>query len=105
MHFARLLVDRGKVDEALAKSNEAIKIWAATLPATSPPLAQAHAIHAYALEHAGKSPEAAVELDAAVPILLKARGADDPMVRRAQGWLKAAHPDAVQTARTAATVN
>jgi hypothetical protein len=68
-------------------------------------LAQAHAIHAYALEHAGKSPEAAVELDAAVPILLKARGADDPMVRRAQGWLKAAHPDAVQTARTAATVN
>jgi tetratricopeptide (TPR) repeat protein len=104
-HFARLLVDRGKIDEALAKSNEAIKIWAATLPATSPPLAQAHAIHAYALEHAGKSPEAAVELDAAVPILLKARGADDPMVRRAQGWLKAAHPDAVQTARTAATVN
>ena len=104
-HFARLLVDRGKIDEALAKSNEAIRIWAATLPATSPPLAQAHAIHAYALEHAGKSPEAAVELDAAVPILLKARGADDPMVRRAQGWLKAAHPDAVQTARTAATVN
>jgi len=103
-HFARLLVDRGKIDEALAKSNEAIKIWAATLPATSPPLAQAHAIHAYALEHAGKSPEAAVELEAAVPILLKARGADDPMVRRAQGWLKAAHLDSVQTASTAATV-
>jgi serine/threonine protein kinase/Flp pilus assembly protein TadD len=104
-HFARLLVDRGRIDEALAKSNEAIKIWAATLPASSPPLAQAHAIHAYALEHAGKSSEAAEELEAAVPILLKARGADDPMVRRAQGWLKAAHPDPLQTATTAATVH
>ncbi len=103
-YFARLLVDRGKIDEALAKSNEAIKIWGATLPATSPPLAQAHAIHAYALEHAGKSPEAAIELEAAVPILLKARGADDPMVRRAQTWLNAAHSDPVKTATTAATV-
>src|SRR5271170_3599613 len=103
-HFARLLVDRGKIDEALAKSNEAIKIWAATLPATSPPLAQAHAIHAYALERAGKSQEAAVELEAAVPILLKARGADDPMVRRAQNWLNAAHTDPIKTATTAATV-
>ncbi len=56
MHFARLLVDRGKIDEALAKSDESIKIWTATLPASSPPLAQAHAIHAYALEHSGKSP-------------------------------------------------
>jgi serine/threonine protein kinase/Tfp pilus assembly protein PilF len=104
-HFARLLVDRGKIDEALAKSNEAIKIWAATLPATSPPLAQAHAIHAYALEHAGKSREAAEELDAAVPILVKARGTDDPMVRRAQNWLNVAHTDPVKTATTAATVH
>ena len=103
-HFARLLVDRGKTVEALAKSAESIKIWAATLPASSPPLAQAHAIHAYALEHAGKSPEAAEELEAAVPILVKARGLDDPVVRRAQNWLSAAHPDSVQTASTAATV-
>lgn len=104
-YFARLLVDRGKIDEALAKSNDAIKIWAATLPASSPPLAQAHAIHAYALEHAGKSPEAAVELEAAVPILLKARGPDDPMVRRAQNWLNLAHTDPVKTVTTAATVH
>ena len=104
-YFARLLVDRRKIDEALAKSNDAIKIWAATLPASSPPLAQAHAIHAYALEHAGKSPEAAVELEAAVPILLKARGADDPMVRRAQNWLTAAHTDPAKPATTAATVH
>jgi serine/threonine protein kinase len=104
MHFARLLVDRGKIEEALAKSNESVRIWATTLPASSPPLALAHAIHAYALEHAGKSPEAAVELEAAVPILLKARGADDPMVRRAQNWLNAAHTDPAKTATTAATV-
>ncbi len=30
MHFARLLVDRGKTAEALARSNESMKIWAAT---------------------------------------------------------------------------
>ncbi len=100
MHFARLLVDRGKFAEGLAKSDESIKIWAATLPASSPPLAQAHAIHAYALEHAGKSSEAAGELEAAVPILVKARGVDDPVVRRAQTWLKAAHPNPLQAART-----
>ncbi|HWW30095.1 MAG TPA: tetratricopeptide repeat protein, partial [Steroidobacteraceae bacterium] len=105
MHFARLLVDRGKIDEALAKSAQSIKIWAATLPATSPPLAQAHAIHAYALQHSGKSQEAAEELEAAVPILVKARGVDDPVVRRAQTWLKTAHPDPLQTASTAATVH
>jgi serine/threonine protein kinase len=105
MHFARLLVDRGKFAEALSKSDESMRIWAATLPAASPPLAQAHAIHAYALEHSGKSQQAAEELEAAVPILLKARGVDDPIVRRAQAWLKAAHPDPLQTASTAATVH
>jgi serine/threonine protein kinase len=103
MHFARLLVDRAKFEEALAKSNESIKIWAATLPESSPPLAQAHAIHAYALEHVGKSSEAAGELEVAVPILVKARGVDDPMVRRAQSWLNAAHTDPVKTATTATT--
>ena len=105
MHFARLLVDRGKIDEALAKSAQSIKIWAATLPATSPPLAQAHAIHAYALQHSGKSQQAAEELETAVPILVNARGAEDPVVRRAQTWLKTAHPDPLQTASTAATVH
>jgi hypothetical protein len=68
-------------------------------------LAQAHAIHAYALEHAGKSREAAEELDAAVPILVKARGTDDPMVRRAHNWLNVAHTVPVKTATTAATVH
>jgi serine/threonine protein kinase len=105
MHFARLLVDRGKFAEALSKSDESIRIWAATLPATSPPLAQAHAIHAYALQHSGKSQEAAEELEAAIPILVKARGVEDPVVRRAQTWLKTAHPDPLQTASTAATVH
>jgi eukaryotic-like serine/threonine-protein kinase len=105
MHFARLLVDRGKFAEALSKSDESIRIWTATSPAASPPLAQAHAIHAYSLEHSGKSQQAAEELEAAVPILVKARGVDDPVVRRAQTWLKTAHPDPVQTASTAATVH
>ena len=65
----------------------------------------AHAIHAYALEHLGKSKAAAEELDAAVPVLVKARGTDDAVVRRAQNWLKTADPDAVQTASTSVTVH
>jgi serine/threonine protein kinase/Tfp pilus assembly protein PilF len=89
MHFARLLVDRGKPEEALALSDQSIRIWTATSPPSSPPTAQAHAIHAYALAHLGKPREAADELDGAVPILIKARGADDPVVRRAQIWLTA----------------
>jgi eukaryotic-like serine/threonine-protein kinase len=101
MHFARLLVDRGKPNEALALSEESLNIWNATSTPSSPYTAQAHAIHAYALEHLGKPREAAVELDAALPVLLKARGADDPVVRRAQSWLKAVRPEPVQTASTA----
>jgi serine/threonine protein kinase len=100
MHFARLLVDRNKYAEALARSEESIKIWTATSPAASPQTALAHAIHAYALEHLGKLPQAALELDAAVPVLAKARGPDDAAVRRAQNWQKAADPGAVQTAST-----
>jgi eukaryotic-like serine/threonine-protein kinase len=107
MNFARLLVDRGKSAEALAKSADSINIWAATSSASSPFMAQAHAMHAYALEHLNKSAEAATELDAAVPVLVQARGPDDPSVRRAQLWLKAARPDSLQTvsAATAATVH
>jgi eukaryotic-like serine/threonine-protein kinase len=105
MHFARLLVDRNKAAEALTKSDESIKIWAATSPASSPQTALAHAIHAYALEHLGKSTAAAEELGAAVPVLVKARGTDDAVVRRAQNWLKTANPDAVQTASTSVTVH
>jgi tetratricopeptide (TPR) repeat protein len=107
MNFARLLVDRGKAAEALAKSSDSINIWAATSAASSPFMAQAHAMHAYALEHLNKSAEAATELDAAVPVLVQARGPDDPSVRRAQLWLKAARPDSVQTvsAATAAAVH
>jgi tetratricopeptide (TPR) repeat protein len=51
MHFGRLLVDRGKPDEALAMSDQSIKIWTATSPSASPSTAQAHAIHAYALAY------------------------------------------------------
>jgi eukaryotic-like serine/threonine-protein kinase len=101
MHFARLLVDRNKSAEALAKSDESIKIWNATSSASNPQPALAHAIHAYALEHLGKPQEAAEELDAAVPVLVKARGPDDAVVRRAQIWLKAADPNPVQSASAA----
>jgi serine/threonine protein kinase/tetratricopeptide (TPR) repeat protein len=105
MHFARLLVDRNKAAEALAKGDESIRIWTATSPPSNPQTALAHAIHAYALEHLGKSRAAAEELEAAVPVLVKARGNDDIVVRRAQNWLKAADPDAVQTASAAVTVH
>jgi serine/threonine protein kinase len=105
MHFARLLVDRNKSAEALTKSEESIKIWTATSPATNPQTALAHAIHAYALEHLDKLPLAAEELDAAVPVLTKARGTDDAVVRRAQVWQKIADPNALQTASTSVTVH
>jgi serine/threonine-protein kinase len=101
MHYARLLVDRAKPDEALALSEQSLKIWTATTPAANPRTAQAHAIHAYALAHLGKPREAAEELDTALPVLLKARGVDDPVVRRAQTWLKELRPERPQTASTA----
>jgi hypothetical protein len=34
-------------------------------------------------------------------VLVKARGADDPVVRRAQIWLKGVRPEPLQTASTA----
>ena len=105
MHFARLLVDRNKFAEALAKSEESIKIWTATSQSSNPQTALAHAIHAYALEHLGKMPQAASELDAAVPVLTKARGPDDAVVRRAQAWQTIAHPAAVQTASAGVTAH
>ena len=101
MRLARLLVDRGKAQEALSLSDQSLKIWNATSAPTNPYTAQAHAIHAYALSHLGKPREAAAELDAALPVLLQARGADDPFVRRAQTWLKAARPELLQAASTA----
>jgi hypothetical protein len=36
----------------------------------------------------GRAQEAVDELTAAVPLLLGARGPDDPAVRRAQEWLR-----------------
>jgi hypothetical protein len=38
-------------------------------------------------------------------VLVKARGPDDGVVRRAQDWLKAANPEAVQTASTSVAVH
>jgi serine/threonine-protein kinase len=93
MYLARLLVDRGNADEALARSDESLKIWIATSPATSASTAQAHAIHAYALGGLGRSREAADELAAAYPMLLSARGPNDPTVRRAQDWLRHANAE------------
>jgi tetratricopeptide (TPR) repeat protein len=101
MYLAQLLVIRGKPDEALAFSEQSLTILTAALPAASTPAAQSHAIHAYALVHLGRSREAADELAAAVPVLLNAKGPDDPTVRLAQNWLKEARPEALQTARTA----
>ena len=82
-------------------SEESLDIWNATSAPSSPYTAQAHAIHAYALAHLGKPGEAAAELDAALPVLLKARGVDDPVVLRAQHWLKEVRPEPLQTASTA----
>jgi len=101
MHFARLLVDRGKPDEALPLSEQSLRIWSATSPASSPRTAQAHAIHADVLAHLGRSREAVDELAAAVPVLVKARGADDPVVLRAQGWLTSLRATPLQTASAA----
>jgi serine/threonine protein kinase/Tfp pilus assembly protein PilF len=101
MHFARLLVDRNKPEQALPMSEQSIKIWTESSGDASPRTAQAHAIHAYVLEHLNRNREAAEELDAALPVLVKARAADDPVLRRALLWQKAAHPGSVQTASTA----
>ena len=78
MYLARLLVDRGKPEDALPLSEQALSIWTATAPKSSSATAQAHAIHAYVLAHLGRAREAADELSAAVPMLLSARGPDDP---------------------------
>ena len=96
-HYARLLVDLGRPQDALSMSEESIRIWSAT-PAAAASNANAHAVHAYALEHLHRLKEAATELNDAVPVLLKARGMDDPGVRRAQAWLKIAQPAGAQTA-------
>jgi eukaryotic-like serine/threonine-protein kinase len=101
MYLARLLVDRGKAAEALTLSEQSLTIWAASAPSTSPSTAQAHAIHAYALAHLGRSLEAADELAAAVPLLVNARGPDDPAVRRARTWLNIARGPPPKTASTA----
>jgi tetratricopeptide (TPR) repeat protein len=99
MQFARLLVDRDELEEALARSEQSLKLWADTSSPSGASAAQAHAIHADVLAHLGRSGEAADELSAAVPILLKARGPDDPVVRRAQLWLNGLRPAAPDTAR------
>ena len=101
MQFARLLVDRDEFDEALARSEQSLKIWAETSSPSGASAAQAHTIHANVLAHLGHSTEAAAELSAAVPILLKARGPDDPAVRRAQAWLSGLRPSTASTASMA----
>ena len=101
MHLALLLVDRGRAGEALSLSEQSIRIWSATSPDTSPSTAQAHSIHAFALAHLGRTHEAADELSRAVPLLLAARGPDDPAVRLAEGWLKSVRADPPRTASTA----
>jgi serine/threonine protein kinase/Flp pilus assembly protein TadD len=100
--YARLQVDRGNPTEALSMSEQALKIWGETVPPTSTTMAQAHAIHGYALEHLGKTQEASSEIEAALPVLIKARGVDDPLVRRVQIWAKAAEGPAAPGVITAA---
>jgi len=86
MHLARLLADQGRAQEALQLSEQSVAIWNIDFPVSHPPAAQAHTIHAYALSRLGRRREAADEMATAVPILLAARGPDDPTVRRAQAW-------------------
>jgi len=88
MQLARLLVDIGKPAEAVDASEQSLRIWSASSTGSSAWTAQAHTVHAYALAHVGRAHEAVDELTAAVPLLLGARGPDDPAVRRAQEWLK-----------------
>ncbi len=88
MQLARLLVDMGKPAQAVDTSEQSLRIWSASSTGSSAWTAQAHTVHAYALAHLGRTREAADELAAAVPLLLSARGPDDPAVRRAQEWLK-----------------
>jgi tetratricopeptide (TPR) repeat protein len=87
MQLARVLVDRGKPEEALPHSEESLKIWTASSGSNSV-TALAHSIHAYVLAHLGRTREAEDELNATLPIMLSARGPDDPSVRRAQAWLQ-----------------
>jgi tetratricopeptide (TPR) repeat protein len=101
MQFARLLVDRDELEEAQARSEQSLKIWAETSSASGSSAALAHAIHADVLAHLGRTSEAAAELTVAVPILLRARGPDDPAVRRAQMWLSGLRPSAPNTASMA----
>jgi eukaryotic-like serine/threonine-protein kinase len=88
--YARLLVDLGRPADALAMSEQSLKIFAETASPSATAVAQAHAIHGYALEHLGKLQDASTELETALPVLLKARGIDDPLVRHVQSWLNAA---------------
>ncbi len=88
MQLARLQVDIGKPAEAVDASEQSLRIWGASSTGSSAWTAQAHTVHAYALAHVGRTHEAADELTAALPLLLSARGPDDPAVRRAQEWLK-----------------
>jgi eukaryotic-like serine/threonine-protein kinase len=103
MYLARLLAERGRGPEALQLADKSIAIWTATSPAGSPKTAQAHAIHGYALLQLGQAQAAAAELDAALPTLLAARGANDVFARKAQKWRDTARsrlPHAVQVAGT-----
>ena len=88
MQLARLLVDLGKPAEAVDASEQSLRIWSASSTGSSAWTAQAHSVHAYALAHMGRAQEAVDELTTAVPLLLGARGPDDPAVRRAQEWLR-----------------
>jgi tetratricopeptide (TPR) repeat protein len=101
MHLAWLEVDRGKPAEGLGWSEQSLQIWGATAKSAIASVASAHAIHAYALEHLGRSREAAEELDAAIPVLTKTWGPNDPVVQRVLAWQKTAHAEPLQTASTA----
>jgi serine/threonine protein kinase len=103
MVLARLLVNRDRAQEALPLAEQAVEIWNANYPESNPLVAQAHTIHGYALSRLGRRPEAAAELATALPILLAARGPDDPNVRRAQAWwadVRGAAPPATANAAT-----
>jgi eukaryotic-like serine/threonine-protein kinase len=101
MQYASLLVDRGNAAEALTMSEQALKIWQASAADSRLNAAPTHVTHAHALEALGRHREAAEELQDALPVLINARGLDDPTVRKGQAWLKSAQASAAQTASSA----
>ncbi len=98
MHLARLLAQRGKAQEAAGLSAQSIQIWSATSPPGSSKTAQAHAIHGYTQLMLGQAPAALIEIEAAYPVIVQARGVNDLFTQRVLKWLNQARLQSKQPA-------